>query len=59
MEAYKTGDLVLVKLGTLSITGTVVHFNTKTKKYLVRFSAQQQNWYAQEELTPYRSTLAE
>lgn len=53
MEKYQIGDLVYAKLGTLPVVGTVVDANSKTGKYLVRFSTVQQNWYAEEELTPY------
>lgn len=54
MEKYQIGDLVYVKLSTLPAVGTVVDVNSKMGKYLVRFSAVQQNWYAEKELTPYR-----
>lgn len=53
MDKYRTGDLVYAKLGTLPIVGTVVAMDPKTGKYLVRFSAVQQNWYAAEELDSY------
>lgn len=54
MDKYKIGDLVSAKLGTLPAVGTVVGADRKMEKYLVRFSAVQQNWYAEEELSPYR-----
>ena len=54
MEKYQIGDLVYAKLGTLPVVGTVVNINSKIGKYLVRFSAVQQDWYTEEELTPYR-----
>lgn len=54
MRKYQIGDLVYAKLGTLPVVGTVVDVNSRTGKYLVRFSAVQQNWYAEKELTPYR-----
>ena len=54
MEKYQIGDLVYAKLGTLPVVGTVVDVNAKIGKYLVRFSAVQQNWYAEEELLPYQ-----
>ena len=53
MEAYKIGDLVYAKLGTLPVVGTVVDWNAGLGKYLVRFSAVQQDWYGERELTPY------
>ena len=53
MGKYQIGDLVYTKLGTLPVIGTVVDVNSKIGKYLVRFSAVQQDWYAEEELTPY------
>ena len=53
MEAYKIGDLVYAKLGTLPLAGTVVAQDPKTGRYLVRFSGVQQDWYPAEELTPY------
>ena len=59
MAKYKTGDQVFANLGTLPEVGTVIEYNSKLGKYLVRFSAVQQDWYAEEELTPYaRSTDA-
>ena len=54
MRKYQIGDLVYAKLGTLPVVGTVVYVNSRTGKYLDRFSAVQQNWYAEKELTPYR-----
>ena len=54
MKKYKVGDLVYAKLGTLPLVGTVVDVNSKVGKYLVRFSAIQQNWYEEEALTPYQ-----
>ena len=53
MNEYKIGDLVYAKLGTLPCVGTVVAEDTNGR-YLVRFSAVQQDWYAEVELTPYR-----
>lgn len=53
MEAYKIGDLVYARLGTLPVVGTVVDWNAGLGKYLVRFSAVQQDWYGEGELTPY------
>ena len=53
MNEYKIGDLVCAKLVTLPCVGTVVAEDTNGR-YLVRFSAVQQDWYAEGELTPYR-----
>lgn len=52
MDKYRIGDLVSAKLGTLPVVGTVVKADHRMEKYLVRFSAVQQNWYT-EELVPY------
>lgn len=52
-KSFKTGDLVYAPLGTLPVVGTVVHTDSGTGKYLVRFSAVQQDWYSEEELKPY------
>ncbi len=54
MDLYKTGDLVYAKLGTLPAVGTVVAVDAALGKYLVRFSAVQQNWYEAAKLTPFR-----
>ena len=53
MDKYSAGHLVYAKLGTLSVVGTVVYRDPKTGKYLIRFSNVQQNWYSEDELTPY------
>lgn len=53
MNKYKTGDLVYARLGTLPAVGTVIDFHAGLGKYLIRFSAVQQDWYAEEALTPY------
>ena len=53
MDKYRIGDLVSAKLGTLPVVGTVVKADHRMEKYLVRFSAVQQNWYTEEELVPY------
>ena len=53
MAKYKAGDQVFANLGTLPVVGTVIEYNSKLGKYLVRFSAVQQDWYAEEELSPY------
>ena len=53
MEKYKIGDLVCAKFGAFPLAGTVVSVNTQLEKYLVRFSAVQQDWYSEEELTQY------
>ena len=54
MEHYQPGDVVCAKLGTLPVVGTVVCRDEKTGKYLIRFSAVQQGWYPEAELTPFR-----
>ena len=51
--SFKTGDLVYAPLGTLPVVGTVVHTDPVTGRYLVRFSAVQQDWYSEEALKPY------
>ena len=53
MERYKIGDLVYAPLGTLPAVGTVIDFHAGLGKYLIRFSAVQQDWYAEEALSPY------
>ena len=53
MEQYKTGDLVYARLGTYPVVGTVVCIDHKRERYLVRFSAVQQDWYLESERTPY------
>ena len=53
MNQYQIGDLVYASLGTLPVVGTVVNFHAGLGKYLVRFSAVQQDWYPEEALTPY------
>ena len=54
MDKYKIGDLVSAKLGTLPLVGTVVSYDEAAGQYLVRFSAVQQGWYQEAELTPFR-----
>ena len=54
MEQYKVGDLVYAKLGVLPAVGTVVSREERTGRYLIRFSAVQQDWYPVDSLTPYR-----
>lgn len=53
MDRYQTGELVYARLGTLPVVGTVVGRDARTGKYLVRFSGVQQDWYAEEALSPY------
>lgn len=50
---YEIGDQVLAKYGTLPLVGTVVHFDETRQKILVRFSANQQDWYSEDDLTPF------
>ncbi len=52
---YKIGDQVLAKYGTLPLVGTVVHFDEIRQKILVRFSANQQDWYSEDDLAPFDS----
>ena len=52
MNSYQPGDVVYAKLGTLPAVGTVICRDEKTGKYLIRFSAAQQDWYAEAEITP-------
>lgn len=54
---YKIGDQVCVTYGTLPLVGTVVHFDETRQKILVRFSANQQDWYSEDDLR--HSTAAE
>ena len=54
MDKYKIGDLVYAKLGTLPCVGTVIAAD-QDGKYLVRFSAVQQDWYAEGEVTAYQN----
>ena len=53
MGKYRIGDQVYANLGTLPVVGTVIDFHSGLGKYLVRFSAVQQDWYAEEALSPY------
>lgn len=53
MDKYKIGGLVYAKSGTLPCVGTVIAIG-QDGKYLIRFSAVQQDWYLEEDLTPYR-----
>jgi len=51
MQSFKVGDVVTI-LAT-KIIGTVIYFNEKDNKYLVRFNGTQQLYYADTELVPY------
>ena len=53
MNSYQPGDVVCAKLGTLPVVGTIICRDEKTGKYLVRFSAVQQDWYEEAEITLY------
>lgn len=53
MNKFKIGDIVFAIYGKHPLVGTVVHFDEKEQKYLVRFSAVQQLYYAENELTHY------
>lgn len=53
LTQYKIGDLVLAKLGTTPLVGVVVYKDVKRSRYLIRFSGVQQDYYAEDELTPY------
>ena len=53
MNRYQPGDVVYAKLGTLPVVGTVICRDEKTGKYLIHFSAVQQDWYAEAEIAPY------
>ena len=53
MNKYRIGDLVYARLGTLPAVGTVIDFHAGLGKYLIRFSAVQQDWYGEEALSPY------
>ena len=50
---YKIGDQVCATYGILPIVGTVVHFDETRQKILVRFSANQQDWYSEDDLAPF------
>lgn len=54
MTEYKIGDLVYGKLGTAELIGTVIYFDEKREKYLVRFGENQQIYYLKDELRPYK-----
>ena len=59
MDQYKVGDLVYARLGTLPAVGTVVDVrHGGAGRCLIRFSAVQQDWYAEEELTPFEGGKA-
>ncbi|KIO95755.1 hypothetical protein [Levilactobacillus brevis] len=51
MQSFKVGDVVTI-LAT-KVIGTVIYFNEKDNKYLVRFNGTQQLYYADTELVPY------
>ena len=53
MGKYRIGDQVYANLGALPVVGTVIDFHSGLGKYLVRFSAVQQDWYGEEILSPY------
>ena len=53
MGKYRIGDQVYANLGALPVVGTVIDFHSGLGKYLVRFSAVQQDWYTEEALSPY------
>ena len=53
MDKYRIGDLVSAKLGTLPVVGTVVKADHRMEKYLVRFSAVQQDWYDPGDIRPF------
>lgn len=50
---YKIGDQVCATYGTLPLVGTVVRFDETRQKILVRFSANQQDWYSEDDLAPF------
>lgn len=50
---YKIGDQVRATYGTLPLVGTVVHFDETRQTILVRFSANQQDWYSEDDLAPF------
>lgn len=55
MDMYNIGDLVSVTFGSIPMIGTVVYFDDKAGKYLVRFNASQQMYYAAHELQAYHT----
>ena len=52
MNRYQPGEVVYAKLGALPAVGTVICRDERTGKYLIRFSAVQQDWYGEEEIAP-------
>ena len=53
MGKFKVGDTVYARLGTLPAVRTVICQDAKTEKYLIRFGEVQQDWYPEEEISPY------
>ena len=53
MDRFQTGDVVYARLGTFPVVGTVICRDETTGKYLIRFSAGQQDWYPEDEIDPY------
>lgn len=53
MDRFQTGDVVYARLGTFPVVGTVICRDETTGKYLIRFSAVQQDWYPEDEIDPY------
>lgn len=53
MDRFQMGDVVYARLGTFPVVGTVICRDETTGKYLIRFSAVQQDWYPEDEIDPY------
>ena len=54
MTQFETGDIVYARLGTCPLVGTVTCKDDETGKYLIRFSAVQQDWYSAEDIVAYK-----
>ena len=53
MNDYKIGDLLYAKLGTLPCVCPLFAADPNGQ-FLIRFSAVQQDWYSEGDLTTYR-----
>ncbi|MDT2813992.1 hypothetical protein [Vagococcus carniphilus] len=53
MKKFKTGDIVQLLDPNLPIVGLVMTRDSKKNKYLIKFSAGQQDYYSEEELMLY------
>lgn len=53
MKKFKIGDIVQLLDPNLPIVGLVMTRDSKKNKYLIKFSASQQEYYSEEELMFY------